>query len=130
MNKKCRSYQILKSFICFCLVLLLAGLAFPLSASAFTLHVIDGQTNESMADTAFRWMVEVDNTFDTTPGDGWTVHHGDCVRVAHEKIADESAALGVQRVDPLPSRHVVVDLQALLFVGLPVLVVLVRAHPI
>jgi len=72
MNKNCRSHHFIKSYISFCLVLLLAGLVFPLSSSAFTLHVINGQTNESMADTAFRWMVEVDNTFDTTPGDAVT----------------------------------------------------------
>ena len=27
---------------------------------------------------------------DTYAGEGWTVHHGDCVRVAREKIADKS----------------------------------------
>lgn len=52
---------------------LLAGLfvlAIQSQAQAFTLHVINGQTNAPMTDTAFRWMVEVDNTFDTEPGQG------------------------------------------------------------
>jgi len=31
----------------------------------------------------------------TTTGDGWTVHHGDCVRVAREKIADHSIGFSV-----------------------------------
>lgn len=31
----------------------------------------------------------------TETGDGWTIHHGDCVRVAREKIADESVGLSV-----------------------------------
>ncbi len=52
---------------------LLAGLfvlAIQNQAQAFTLHVIDGQTNAPMTDTAFRWMVEMDNTFHTEPGVG------------------------------------------------------------
>ncbi len=32
---------------------------------------------------------------DTHAGDGWTIHHGDCVKVAREKIADESVGLSV-----------------------------------
>lgn len=31
----------------------------------------------------------------TATGDGWTLHHGDCVRVAREKIADNSVGLAV-----------------------------------
>lgn len=31
----------------------------------------------------------------TASGDGWTVHHGDCVRVAREKLADNSIGLAV-----------------------------------
>lgn len=31
----------------------------------------------------------------TTTGDGWTVHHGDCVRVAREKIHDHSIGFSV-----------------------------------
>ncbi len=31
----------------------------------------------------------------TRSGDGWTVHHGDCVRVAREKIADHSVGFSV-----------------------------------
>ena len=32
---------------------------------------------------------------DSATGDGWTLHHGDCVRVAREKIADSSVGLAV-----------------------------------
>ena len=31
----------------------------------------------------------------TRSGDGWTVHHGDCVRVAREKIADQSVGFSI-----------------------------------
>ena len=31
----------------------------------------------------------------TTTGDGWTVHHGDCVRVAREKIEDHSIGFSI-----------------------------------
>lgn len=31
----------------------------------------------------------------TYQGDGWTVHHGDCVRVAREKIADHSVGFSI-----------------------------------
>ena len=31
----------------------------------------------------------------TTEGDGWTIHHGDCVRVARDKIADHSVGFSI-----------------------------------
>ena len=49
---------------------LLAGLLVLVihgQALAFTLHVIDGDKNTPIA-ADFRWMVEVDNTFETAPG--------------------------------------------------------------
>lgn len=32
---------------------------------------------------------------DTAFGDGWTLHHGDCVRVARERLADNSVGMAV-----------------------------------
>ena len=67
MNNKKRSRRLLMSVGG---IWLLAGflvLAIHSQALAFTLHVIDGDTNTPIA-PAFRWMVEVDNTFDTVPG--------------------------------------------------------------
>jgi superfamily II DNA or RNA helicase len=39
--------------------------------------------------------VDAKTDIDTFSGTGWTVHHGDCVRVAREKIADNSIGLSV-----------------------------------
>ncbi len=67
MNKKGRSCHIIVSILSFWLVTSLVGALAPTSAAAFTLHVIDGKTNTPIT-PAFRWMVEVDNTFNTVPG--------------------------------------------------------------
>ena len=68
MSKKGRGRKSFVSLLSFWIVALLAGLVMSSPAQAFTLHVINGQTNSPLTDTPFRWMVEVDNTFNTTPG--------------------------------------------------------------
>ncbi len=68
MSKNGRGRKFFVSVLSFWFVAMLAGLVLSSPAQAFTLHVVNGATNEPMADTAFRWMVEVDNTFNTVPG--------------------------------------------------------------
>ena len=68
MSKKGRGRQIFVSLLSFCVVALLTVVVLSSPAQAFTLHVINGKTNTPMTSKAFRWMVEVDNTFDTVPG--------------------------------------------------------------
>ncbi|MBE0576913.1 MAG: hypothetical protein IH613_13585 [Desulfuromonadales bacterium] len=68
MSKKGRGRKFIVSVLNVLVIALLAGLFLSPPVQAFTLHVIDGQTNTPMTDTAFRWMVEVDNTFNTVPG--------------------------------------------------------------